>query len=501
MRDTIRGLAVWMCPTPACRDRQLRWTLDDAHGVLMHVPLPKQAELEEAVASQQYGGICLGGSRGGGKSKAWRLLCYRYCQKIPDFTVLFLRRLLTDLELNHIKFVARDADRLNAKLTSNKLTFHQTNAEIRFAHCQDPDDYKKYVGAEVDLLVFDQLEQFLQKQFTEIAATTGRILRDDWRGLLGAGENPGGPLSDFVDHFFITKDLSPRDYPDYDPTQYHFITADLEDNAYVDPRYVNFLAGIEPEKRAMYRFGRRDIFPGQYFKDFHHPARIQHLTIPDTAPRLCGLHWGFFTPGIYLWAVVLPDGRLYLERELPFRERIAEKVAQEAQTRSAKFPRTVTWANPPAELPDDEIGEDVIETFQRAGVPVIRSQHDAVSGYQRLQHWLQPMPLPDGSDQPMLIVDPSCETVIATLPQLLQDPTHTEDIDPASPAHAAKALRYIVMSRPNLPKPNDPPKGRDLSKLEDKTRADIERLTRIEAGERGDLVYGEQGYPWGDFWA
>ncbi len=150
-------------------------------------------------------------------------------------------------------------------------------SEIEFGHCNTADDFKSYIGAEVDLLVFDQIEQFTEQQVTEISASVGRIRRNDWKGLVLAGENPGGPLASFVDQLFISKTRDRIKYPKYDPNKYGFVKAELDDNPWVDDDYVDFLAGLEPAKRDMYRFGRRDVFPGQFFKTFNPTTHVVSL--------------------------------------------------------------------------------------------------------------------------------------------------------------------------------------------------------------------------------
>ena len=79
----------WTCPTERCYQRQLRWKILDAGRKLFYLPIPRLVEVEEAVASQQYGAICLGGDRSGGKSVGLRSLIYRYCMKIENFSAGF----------------------------------------------------------------------------------------------------------------------------------------------------------------------------------------------------------------------------------------------------------------------------------------------------------------------------------------------------------------------------------------------------------------------------
>ena len=264
-------MLAWCCPTERCYNRQIKWKIVDDGRKLFYLPMPRLVEVEEAVASLQYGAICLGGDRSGGKSVGLRSLIYRYCRKIPNFSALLLRRNFPELSLNHMRFAAMEAPRLGATWSEAKklITFHDTGATLQFGHCWKPRDYAAYIGGDVDLIMFGQLEEFTQRQFQEISPSTGRIRRDNWRGLVLAEENPGGPLSEFVNEFFIKKAPNKKDFPYYNPNDHHFIKSQLEDNPYTDPRYVNKLANLSEARREMFRFGRRDIFEGQFFVDWN----------------------------------------------------------------------------------------------------------------------------------------------------------------------------------------------------------------------------------------
>ena len=280
VRETIYNGLTYTCVTPACRDRQLAHVMLDANENLFHLPTPKGVMLEEAVECQRYRFICIGGHRSGGKSIELRRIAQQCCLKYEEFSVLFLRRTFPELIRNHVKRAAREAKRLSktkdsVKVASNKMTFAETDSEIEFGHVCDLDDYKGYIGSDVDLIVFDQLEEFTEEQFSEICVATGRAKRPDWRGLVLAGENPGGPLSAFVDERFVTKTCDRKKYPEYNPALYHFIESTLSDNPHSSEDYTDMLAGLSEERREMFRYGRRDVFPSQFFGHFNPALHVR----------------------------------------------------------------------------------------------------------------------------------------------------------------------------------------------------------------------------------
>ncbi len=492
----IHEALAWRCPTDACFDRCARW-MDVFDDVLFYLPLPKQAELYEAVESQRYRKICWGGQVGGGKSHGLRHLAYRFSRKYADFSTLLLRRTYLELEGSHLIPATRDQHKLHAKYSRNRLTF-DNGSLLRFGHCDDDHDYDIYRSDAYDLIIFDQLETFSDRQFSEIGARTGRVRRAGWRGIVLAGENPGGPGSAFVDELFISKTRDRIKYPRYRPEEHLFIPAALEDNAYVDEGYEDFLADLPEAKREMYRFGRRDIFPGQFFQSFVHSARAQPLAVHPSYPRIGALHWGYFRPGIFLVVVVLPDGRLYIEHEESFDELTPAQAAAHllAMAAAREITLTHTIGNTIDDVGDPAFGEDVFETLHRAGLSVYRSEHDPVSGWERLRHWFTV----DDGQPPALIVDPSCVTVLKTVPLLIQDPANVETVLETGPVAAAKALRYLVMSRPqrHLLEPTEG--KRDLSQFDDKTRGDLERLRAYEARESEQaetIARSDPGWPFG----
>lgn len=452
----VDGVNAWVCPSDACYERQIVWKILDLTGKLFYLPMPRLVELEEAVASQRYGAICLGGDRSGGKSVGLRALIYRYLMKIPNFAAILLRREFPQLELNHMRFVPGEAKRLGLTYADKTLKCPETNGLLKFGHCHAPKDYASYIGGDVDLIAFGQLEQFAQEQFTEIAPSTGRIRRDDWRGLVLAEENPGGPLSAFVETFFVSKNPDPKKYPDYDPTDHHFIASQLDDNPYTDPRYVKKLANLTYERREMMRYGRRDIFPRQMFPQWRTATHVLERDLPFGVKYLRALHWGHNAPGLVLWLAVLPTHHVHVRAELEIERLDESEVAQQIKLmdRSLSARPGYTAADPPvfnvrpmteATFKKQFIGPSIAEVLGSYGIVLTRGDDDVINGWKRLQSYLRPSP--DGT--PWLTVDPSCEHLITSLRTAMNDEKIVEDLDPAIPAPGLHALRHALMSRPS----------------------------------------------------
>jgi hypothetical protein len=101
------------------------------------------------------------------------------------------------------------------------------------------------------------------------------------------------------------------------------------------------------------------------------------------------------------------------------------------------------WVDPDITLNKGQIGESIAETFQRHGVPTVKSNNDRINGWQRVYEMFRDAP--DGT--PWLTVDPGCKYLIRTVPLQMQDKNNPEDVNTHGDDHAADALRYGAMSR------------------------------------------------------
>jgi phage terminase large subunit len=448
VRGTVKGSEVWLCAQERCWKRQVSHALvaqlrGQAERVLF-VPLPRQVDFFECSAPY----VLFGGAAGGSKSKALRQLAYQECLRIPQFRVLLLRRTYGELEQTHLRDAETEAPLFGAQaVPSANLVRFPNGSVIQFGHCQTTADAARYLSAEYDLILFDELVTFEETQFlligsrarTNKVGVTPRVL---------AGTNPGGPQSHWVRSRFIDKTVDTDTYPDYRPEEYVYLPSKLEDNPYLDAGYEKKLLALPPELRKAYRDGDWDIFPGQYFPEFRRQTHVstEHVAHDRDLPRVCAVDWGFVKPGVCLWLVLLPDGRVYLEDEYVFTRTIATDVAKEINRRSKAAGVRVRYTVGDTAMwtPDSQTGEPISETFARHGVPMIQSDKDRLNGWQRLRHWLRMAP--DGI--PWLTVSPLCTYTARTIPSLVSDDHKPEDVDTDGEDHAGDALRYWAMSRP-----------------------------------------------------
>ena len=439
----------WGCSTKACMARQAQWAIQvqkNGEGRPVYLPLPKQVEAIEAVFNGKARWILYGGARGGAKSHYLRWLAYLCCLRFPGFQVVLLRRTYPELEKSHLRRVPGEVAKIKADpvLSAKPPVVRFKNGSIlEFGHCQDEGAIENYLSAEYHMILFDEVGTFTEDMVIRIGSSA-RPTSNDFRPCIVAATNPG---SRWIYDRWIIKEVDRDRYPNYDPEDYCFIQSKLEDNPYPDPEYERFLDSLDPVTKAAWRDGRWDLFEGQFFSEFRSELHVRTLEIPPDVPRIGGLDWGYAKPGVLLWAVVLPDGHLHIEREYKFTQQLAEDVALTAQQMSRDYGIRSFGpiaADPSMWIRTGQSGESIAETFARAGMPLMRANHERVNGWQRVRHWLRTAP--DGV--PWLTIDPGCTYGLRTLPAATFDKTNHEDLDTDGDDHWIDACRYLSMSRP-----------------------------------------------------
>lgn len=473
---TVKGLKVWGCVRPdgkftkengelrvvdvdtqPCFQRQWRFHITtqkrserakDGLGreTLIYLPLPRQTEMLEAVYSGKRR-ILFGGAAGGGKTRSIRWLHYHRAMEIPGFSSLILRRKFPELEKTHIKDAQLEVKQFGAEyFATHRIVKFYNGSQVAFGHCQEAADVSNYLSAEYDLISFDEIVTFERDQVMMISSRA-RTTKEGVVPQVVSGTNPGGPQAAWVKEWYIDKTVDRTEYPDYRPDDYLFIESKLEDNPYVDASYEATLADLPPMLRKAYREGSWDLWPGQYFPEWRRERHVAEWR--DFDPKdyrvYCGIDWGYVRPGCCLWVAVNGDGRAYVFDEFMFKNTVGTDVASEIRRRSRE------WGVKPHYVADnqmwggqDQTGETLAETFIRMGVPVVQANKDRINGWQRVRAWLRDAP--DG--QPWLQVHPRCAYLVRTLPQMQQDARDPEDVDSDLDDHAADALRYFCMARP-----------------------------------------------------
>lgn len=408
-------------------------------------PNPRQAEFFLSRARH----TAYGGARGGGKSWAMRrkfvLLALRY----DGLKLLLLRRTLPELTENHVRpLLAELSGLISYNQTQRVMTF-PNGSRIRLGYLEAEKDVYQYQGQEYDVVGMEEATHFTESQMLFIT-TCNRTVRTDFTPRMYYTCNPGGVGHGWVKRLFIDRDYRASERPE----DYAFIPARVYDNPYLvqrDPSYIRTLENLPEHLRRAHLDGDWDVLAGQYFAEF---TRERHVVSPFPIPawwrRFMAMDWGYNDPCAVLWFAVSPEGRVFVTRELYERQVLARAMAARIREINADEPAAYCMASPDAWQQrgmSDIDGESIAETFIKNGVPLLKADNARIAGWQRVREYLA-----DAEDGlPRLQIFSSCTNLIRTLPMLVYDAHHTEDVSAACEDHAPEALRYGLMSRPVRP--------------------------------------------------
>jgi len=442
-------------------------------------PQPKQMELHATLANE----VLFGGAAGPGKSHALRHEGLDWCLKIPGLQVYLFRRTFPELEKNHILPSLMEFPQSVGTYRDQKRRWEFTNGSMmHFCHCQYEKDVFNYQGAEIHLLLIDELTTFTEFQYDYLR---GRVritlpVPEKYRcripGVVCAS-NPGGIGHEFAKRRWVdyVKPGELRRAIDRDGGMLRaYIPGILTDNPILmksDPGYIHRLDALPEPYRTAYKEGRWDIFLGQAFHfstEFH---VIKPLPIPRHAPIYTTFDWGFGAPFSWGWWWVDADGRVYRFAEwygwngttnqgLRWED---SRVADEIRRREAEladqyhidFRTAIRKAGPDCfqKKPDYKgggQGPSTAEVFGSRGI--FMSPGDARRDL-KIRQFRERLKIPldaEGANigMPMMLVYDTCDQFIRTIPLLQTHPNKIEDVDDSGETHGYDEACHICMARP-----------------------------------------------------
>ena len=458
---------------------------------------PKQARALDTEANE----VLYGGAAGGGKSHLMRVAAILWCAAIPGLQVYFFRRIRDDLIKNHMEGPKGFRSMLApwalcglVRIVDDEIRFWN-GSKIYLCHCKDEKDIYKYQGAEIHVLVVDELTHFTESMYRFLrnrVRMVGIVLGPEWYGKFPrilVGANPGNIGHLFVKATFIegSRPFEIRHMPPEEGgMRRQYIPALLEDNPSMtadDPGYEARLQGLGSKQlvEAM-RYGNWDVVEGAYF-DCWDPKRhvVRPFELPRSWTRFGSGDWGSAKPFSFgWWAVVsdqvsienqfgamvtLPRGCLIRYREWYGKtspnvglkldnERIGAGIAEREQKDEQVSYRVLDPACFSAN------GGKTIAQQMTDGSPANKRIHfreadnTRVAGIGAATGWAQMRTRfnGDGDGNPMVVTFATCLDSIRTIPALQHDKTKPEDLDTDGEDHAADDWRYGCNSRPWIKK-------------------------------------------------
>lgn len=460
-------------------------TSPDALNLHLH---PRQWQAFETVATEAL----YGGAAGGGKSHLMRIAAIVWCSSIPGLQVYLFRRIRDDLVKNHMEgpkgFRAMLAGWVNqgwCTIVEDEIRFWN-GAKIYLCHCKDEKDIYKYQGAEIHVLLIDELTHWLESMYRFLrnrVRMVGVQVPKQYEGMFPrilCGANPGNVGHLWVKTTFVSsgQPFEVRRMPaDEGGMLRQYIPARLDDNpsmAEDDPGYEMRLEGLGSATlvKAM-RWGDWDVIEGAFFDCWDAKRHvIKPFAVPKEWLRFRSGDWGSASPFSFGWwavvgdtyragNVILPRGCLVRYREWygmqPGKPNVGLKMHAEAvgaglRDREKDDPKLSYGVLDPSAFKEDG-GPSIHERIMRgSGNTIIFRQADnaRVQGRGAMGGWDQMRARLVGDDDgnPMVVCFSTCTDSIRTIPALQHDPDRPEDLDTDMEDHAGDDWRYACMSRP-----------------------------------------------------
>jgi hypothetical protein len=423
-----------------------------------------------------------------------RVAAVLWCSEISGLQVYLFRRIREDLVKNHMEGPSGFRALLAGWVQCGFVTVVED--EIRFwngskiylCHCKDEKDIYKYQGAEIHVLLIDELTHFSETMYRFLrnrVRMVGIKIPQHYLGTfprIMCGANPGNIGHAFVKATFIdgAQPMEARRMPPNEGGMLRmYVPARLHDNPSMvanDPGYEARLSGLGSEAlvRAM-RDGDWDIVDGAFFDCWD---RNLHVLRPVEMPRhwlrFRSMDWGSASPfSVGWWAVATdtwqhPDGLLIPRGALI---RYKEWYGASAPNKGLKLTAEQVARGIFDREKGDNVSYGVLDpaAFSEDGGPSIatrmsgekiyfsKADNARVVGRGAMGGWDQVRArlIGDGA-RPALYFFSNCLDTIRTLPVLQHDRNRPEDLDTTAEDHAADDIRYACMSNPYIkPEPED----------------------------------------------
>lgn len=409
-------------------------------------------------------------------SMALRFEALIWCLRVPGIQVYLFRRTYPELEKNHILPALQQFPNDSRVLTYKKgdKRWEFTNGSmLHFCHCQYEQDVFQYQGAEIHLLLIDELTTFTEFQYDYLrgrvrcALPIEKNYRHKVPGIICA-TNPGGIGHEFCKRRWVDF-LAPMELKRAEKKEggmvRQYIPGLLQDNAILmqqDPNYIHRLDALPEPYRTAYKDGKWDIFLGQAFNFSKEHHVIQPIPVPDNAPIYMTFDWGFGAPFSIGWWWVDADGRLLrfaewygwngeINKGLRLEDsRIAEGIVEREQKRGGVRPQVrLTGHDSFNKKPDYKgggQGKSTSEVFAEYGLYLTKADPSRELKIRQFRERLKVVP----GERPMMQVYSTCEQFIRTIPLIQTDPNNVEYVDDNSELHCFAGETPVCLPSGNV---------------------------------------------------
>lgn len=389
-----------------------------------------------------------------GKSWAVRFKACLLALKHPGITIMVIRRTHAELMANHVRPLK---ELLKIGTADCPIKYNDTRKEvlfpngsmILFGYCASENDVDRYQGTEVDILFIDEATQLSEYQIKKLTACVRGV--NSFPKRIYYTCNPGGKGHAYIKRIFIDRDF----IGDERPEDYSFIQSKVYDNVALmdaDPEYVHQLESLPEALRKAWLEGDWDAFVGQVFSEWRNNPDgyktrqwthvIDDFPLDDSMKIFRGFDFGYSKPFAVVWIAIDHYGRAFLFKEYYGCTRQADTGVQMEPKEIARQIREIENTDPALKgrkihgIADPAIwqnttGESIATMMEQEGVYFDKGDHTRLAGLMQMHYRLRF----DSKGLSMLYVFRSCTNVIRTIPILIYDEKHPEDVDTSMEDH------------------------------------------------------------------
>ena len=449
---------------------------------IIWTPQPKQLGF---MARTEYEAL-YGGAAGGGKSDCLLAEALRQVH-IPHYRCLILRKTYPQLS----ELIDRSRELYGAAFPRAKYNQSEhcwkfpSGAKIYFGSMQYTKDRINYQGKRYDLIIFDELTHFTWDEYSYMFSRN-RPSGPGTRVYMRAATNPGGVGHGWVKERFITPapPLTPITEqlqikgPDGKPIKMQrnriFVPSRVFDNAELlknNPEYLASLAMLPEKEREALLEGSWDSFSGQVFTEWRNDKngylsqRYTHVIEPFDIPKdwliMRGFDFGYAKPFSVGWYAVDHKGCIYRIKEfygctatpntgiMLTPAEIAKQIREIEEAEENLKGRRIRGIADPS-IFDRSRGESIADMMAREGVYWEPGDNTRLAGKMQYHYRFAF----DEAGRAMLYIFNTCRHFIRTVPNLVYDEKHVEDIDTTQEDHIYDECRYVIMEHPIAPRKN-----------------------------------------------
>lgn len=273
--------------------------------------------------------------------------------------------------------------------------------------------------------------------------------------------------------------------------KYHMIVAPSTENIHLPDGYVqNMLDSYSAERVKRDVYGSFDSFEGQIFTEWDRSVHIvKPFAIPDKWTRLVGADHGFTNPAAFVWGAVDHDDNIYIYKEFYQSGLVIKDICKEIIKINGKDKIDAIYIDPSTRGTRGQTGVSDFATYTE-NLPkkwaLIPARNDVHPGIDRVKTYLKIQPK---SGKPRLVIFDTCPNLIEEITQYqwdelgpgLQGRVNEKEQPKKYNDHSVDALRYLVMSRPEGPAPEDQTKkGLNEPTLEASVRRELYEIKHPE---------------------